>query len=194
MTRRTLTTREQVLLTLGIFVLLGAAQLFFRILPRRKELASLDARIAQLEAALAPRAAAPSDPEAARILSHRDELAKRVEAERASLAKLDRFFPKDESAALVAISDLAERTGVLVRESEPYRDDKDDLARPRRRFVVAATFPALRSFVAGLASLPENPVHVERLDLEAVTVPVEGAEDEGPAEMSVLLATFVIVL
>lgn len=193
-----LSTREQVLAAVGPFLLLATFLLFFRVLPHRKALLGLEP---QLAAAMAPRATPPPDLEAARLLARRDEIKRRVEAERASFAKLDRLFPKDEAAALSAISALAEQTGVLIRESEPYHGDngagdRDDFTRPRRRFVAVATFASMRSFIAGLGSLPENPVHFEKLDLATVSVPAPAVPDEAdaPEDVSVLVGTFVLVL
>jgi hypothetical protein len=188
-----LSAREKALIAAAVFVLLATFELFFRVLPCRKELADIQERNAKILEGLAPAPTPPVDAELQKLVSRRAELKKKLEDERAATAKLENRFPKDESAALVAVSELAERTRVLVRESEPFSPGKDDLGRPRRRFVLVATFPALREFVAGLATLPPGPLHFEKFELEAI--PMQLADDEAADDdPHVLLATFVLVL
>lgn len=188
----TLSSRERVTVVLGATVLAAAGLVLFAILPHRRELAQLEVR---REALLARDAArpAPRDPEVARLALRKAELARSVEAQRASLAKLEERFPRDAASALVAVSDLAERTGVLVRESAACDVAGDALARPRRRLAVLGTFGAIRAFTAGLAGLAPGRVRVAALDLEAV--PVADLQDpEGADDLHVLAGSFVLVL
>jgi hypothetical protein len=192
---RKLAPREQVLIVAGAFAVLGAGELLLRVLPRRKEIGALDARIAQLQAGLTPAPRPAPDAELQRLVARRDVLRKTVATDRAALSQLAASFGKDEQAALVAVSELASRRNVLVRESEPYGTARDDIGRPRRRFVVIASFEALRSFLADLATLPQGPVHLERFDVEAVALPAADGEGEDDlADRHVLLGTFVLVL
>jgi hypothetical protein len=188
-----LSAREQTLVVVGVFVLLGGFEILFRLLPAKRELAQQEEKIARLESALAPRPRPSVDPELGKWISQRAEKRARLESERALLARLERSFAKDEPATLAAISELAERAGVLVRESAPERG-ADDLTRPRRHFTVIATFASLRELVLGLASLPQGPVHLDRFELEAVALPPAEGEADDASDPHVLVATFVVVL
>lgn len=196
MSIRSLTPRERVFIVLGAFVLAALAHGALRLLPLRQALRNGDAEVARLETALASRRqGAPGDPEIARLLHRREELRASIEGNRADVARLASHFSRDEGTALAAVSDLAARSGVLVRESSrESTPGEGSLARPRRRFVVVTTFEALRAFVAGLPSLSAGPVHLQRLDIETVSLPPEDGIEALGADPHVLVATLVLVL
>lgn len=172
-----LTAREQVLVTLGPFVALALGHVFLRLLPERQARLRAESDAARLEALVA--APAPArDPEGERLAARRSALRASVERERAQLAQLERSFPRDEGAVLEAASELASRSDVLVRESSTWKPANDGFSRPRRRFVLVARFEALRSFVAGLATLPAGPLRVERFELEAVPLAPNDTDPE----------------
>ncbi len=192
-----LTAREQVLVTLGPFVALALGHVFLRLLPERQARLRAESDATRIEALVA--APAPArDPEGERLAGRRAALRASVEREKALLAQLERSFPRDEGAVLEAASELASRSGVLVRESSPWKPANDGFSRPRRRFVVVARYEALRSFVAGLATLSAGPLRVERFELEAVALPPSepgcATAPDPAADPRVLVASLVVVL
>jgi hypothetical protein len=184
--------RERVLLVLGAIVLVFAFELVLRVLPARKELALAEQQVR--DRAAPPRPGPAPDAELGRLVARRAGLAKKLEAEKDARAKLEVKFAREEPQALVAISELAQATGVLVRESAPYRPQQDELSRPRRRLVVVATFAALRAFTASLARLETGPVHVQSFELDAVALSPDETDPEGAGDVRVLVATLVVVL
>jgi hypothetical protein len=138
-----------------------------------------------------------SDAGLAALTRRRDELARALAREQAALEALERSRPRTEAVALEALSELAPRMGVLVRESAPLpqasRQAPEHDTRARRRIVAVTTFGGLRSFLGALASLPVGSISVEALSLETTTLPASDTTG-APEGLRVLVATFVVVL
>lgn len=186
-----LSAREKALVALAATALPGIFVLLFGAVDKRAELVQKSAERERLEVALGQKPAA-TDAELARLTARRVALRDQIEKNKKALAEVSRAFPKDGAAALAAVSELAARLGILVRESAPFDPASDPLPRPRRRFVIVASFPALRAFIAALPGLRDGPVHLESMTVDSVALPSD--IESGAEEAHVLVATLVLVL
>lgn len=184
---RPLADREKTLAIVGTGLVLGIAFYSYRIQPLTKELTRARAEVVARRAK--PPAPAPP-PEAGRSVEELEDL---VEKHRTTVARLETARGRDEASLLSAISALAARSSVYVRESAPVAAESADTLpnRGRRKLTVITQFGGLRAFIAGLAALPGGPVHLEKLDVSSVEVRVpDAAATEAPR---VLLVTMVLV-
>jgi hypothetical protein len=187
-----LNSREKALLGFVATFVPALVLLVFPAFGYRADLAKKTAERDRLEVALGQKPAA-TDAELASLSARRAALREAIDRDRKALAALDHSFPASSAKALEAVSELAARLGILIRESQLVAPGKDEtLPRPKRKFTLVVTFAALRDFVAKLPALRDGPVHVESLSIDTVLLPNE--IESGGEDVRALVATVVLVL
>ena len=189
------TDREKAILVSAGFALAGILWFGLHLSPRLKLVQERTATKEALEAQLV-KGAPPPDLDTAKLEARKAELTTQLEKDKAELLRLGGAGSAGEAKVLLAVSDLARRSGVVVRESSPVLAPSgfvDLPTHPRRQLRLVARFDGLRRFLAGLTA-PGGSVKVERVDV-TTTLLEGGAPRAGSDEgVRVLVVTLVLVL